>query len=119
MFPSGAPGFALFALRLVTIAWLHLDAMGRLAFSPHLTALVPLEVLSVALLMGVFTPYAACIAGAIKAIELIVGPAFPGALSGIAFAHFAILVVLGPGAYSLDARLFGRRVTVLTIARKE
>jgi len=45
------------------------------------------------------------------------GSAVPGFLGGLAFAHFIILLLLGPGAYSLDARLFGRRVTVLTSPR--
>lgn len=114
MFPTGAPGLALIVLRLVTIAWLHLDATARFAFSPHVPALILLEVLSVALLVGVLTPYVACASGAVKAVDLIVGGALPGFLGAIAFAHFLILLLLGPGAYSLDARLFGRRVTVLT-----
>jgi hypothetical protein len=113
MFPAGAPGSALFALRLVTIVWLHLDGTAQLALSPHLPALVPLEVLSLALLAGIFTPYAACVAGVTKAIDLIVSGAVPGLIGAIAFAHFMILLLLGPGAYSIDARLFGRRVTVL------
>jgi hypothetical protein len=114
MFPGGAPGVALLALRLVTLAWLHLDATGRLAFSPHLAVLIGLEILSVALLVGAFTPYVVAIAGVTKAIDVVVGGALPGVLGGIAFAHFVILLLLGPGAYSVDARLFGRRVTVLT-----
>jgi len=114
MFPAGAPGLALLALRLVTLAWLHLDATGQLAFAPHVLALVSLETLSLALLVGVFTPYVAAIAGVIKAIDFALGGSVPGVLGGIAFAHFLILLLLGPGAYSVDARLFGRRVTVLT-----
>jgi hypothetical protein len=114
MFPTGAPGLALLVLRLVTIAWVHLDAAARLALSPHLAALIPLEVLSLALLAGVFTPYVACLAGVVKVIDLSVSGAVPGFLGGIALAHLVILLLLGPGAYSVDARLFGRRVTVLT-----
>jgi len=60
MFPAGAPGLALIVLRLVTIAWLHLDATARFAFSPHVPALILLEVLSVALLVGFLTPYVTC-----------------------------------------------------------
>jgi hypothetical protein len=29
-----------------------------------------------------------------------------------------VLLLLGPGAYSLDARLFGRRVVVLSTERR-
>lgn len=114
MFPPGAPGLALLVHRLVTIAWLHLDPTAQLALSSHLPAMIALEALSLALLVGVFTPYAACAAGVIKAIDLLVGGASPGVLGAIAFAHFVVLLLLGPGAYSVDARLFGRRVTVLT-----
>jgi len=114
MFPAGAPGLALLALRLVTLAWLHLDAAGQLAFSPHWAAVIALEALSLTLLVGIFTPWMASIAGVTKALDLAVGGALPGVLGAIAFAHFVILLLLGPGAYSVDARLFGRRVTVLT-----
>lgn len=114
MFPSGAPGLALLTLRLVTIVWLHLDSTARLELSPHWLALILIEVCSLALLIGIFTPYAACVAGVTRVIDLVLNGAMPGVLGAIAFAHFAVLLLLGPGAYSIDARLFGRRVTVLT-----
>lgn len=114
MFPAGAPGLALLVLRFVSIAWLHLDATAQFAFSSHVLALIPLEAVSVALVFGVLTPYVACVAAVVKAIDLVVSGMFPGFLGGIALAHFVILLLLGPGAYSVDARLFGRRVTVLT-----
>jgi uncharacterized membrane protein YphA (DoxX/SURF4 family) len=114
MFPSGAPGLALLGLRLLTIVWLHLDGAARFALSPHWLALILVEVCSLALLIGVFTPFATGIAGVTRAIDLFVGGAFPSVLGAIAVAHFVILLILGPGAYSVDARLFGRRVTVLT-----
>jgi hypothetical protein len=114
MFPAGAPGLALLLLRFVSIAWVHLDGTARFAFSPNVLALIPLEVVSVALIFGALTPYVACVAGVVKAIDLLVSGTLPGFLGGIAFAHFVILLLLGPGAYSVDARLFGRRVTVLT-----
>lgn len=117
MFPTGAPGLALLALRLMTIAWLHLDGLARFALSPHLVSLLILEVLSLALLFGVFTPYVVCLAGVVKAIDFIVGGVFSGVLGAMALAHFVILLLLGPGAYSVDARRFGRRVTVLTSPR--
>ena len=114
MFPAGAPGLALFVLRLATIAWLHVDASGRLAPSSHLPVSIALVILSLALLVGVFTPYVASLAAVIKAIDLLVGGMVPGLLCAIAVIHFVVLLLLGPGAFSADALWFGRRVTVLT-----
>jgi hypothetical protein len=119
MFPAGAPGLALFVLRLATVAWLHVDASGRLAASAHLPVSIALAILSLALLVGGFTPYVASLAAVIKAIDMLVGGSVPGLLGAIAVLHFVVLLLLGPGAFSVDALSFGRRVTVLTGPREK
>jgi hypothetical protein len=110
MFPAGAPGFALCILRFGTAAMLLIIAF------PQGTLIVPtweLIVLcaSAALLgAGLFTPVACTISGVIELVSM-------GHLAGIEVVHqiFSILVtlslwILGPGEYSLDARIFGRRI---------
>jgi hypothetical protein len=50
----------------------------------------------------------------LAAVKALIAPS-PGSLICIfCILDAAALALLGPGAYSLDARLFGRRVTVVT-----
>jgi len=71
-------------------------------------------ILTAALLtVGFLTPFLSLIACGFAVMNLVI--AFH---AGTYFYAFAILdalalMLLGPGAYSIDARLFGRKVTVL------
>jgi uncharacterized membrane protein YphA (DoxX/SURF4 family) len=69
-------------------------------------------VLSFALLLGFLTPVAALLSAAIEVATLTVAGDVTVASLLIPLRAFA-LALLGPGAYSLDARLFGRRVLIL------
>jgi hypothetical protein len=63
-----------------------------------------------ALCLGFITPYASgicCLIELSAAIRVGSQSAFPVIIS---IAHTAALAMLGPGAYSLDALMFGRRV---------
>jgi uncharacterized membrane protein YphA (DoxX/SURF4 family) len=113
MFPAGAPGIALLLLRLSVAAMLFIDPVGRVSW-PALTWLAVMSlVAAIALVAGFLTPILALICGALKIYALI------GAAHGIApllvlalLLSFAV-AMLGPGAYSLDAKMFGRRVVLL------
>jgi putative oxidoreductase len=111
MFPDGWPGRGLFLLRLVAGILLIHDGTVALMGDPNRES-VALQVVAASagifLLAGLWTP----IAGALLAIiELWI------AVSGIDHLRGAILLatlgaaiaVLGPGAWSIDARLFGRK----------
>jgi hypothetical protein len=83
-----------------------------LAGGAGLTAIV----LAVALIAGLLTPVAAtlvAIAAAVSAARA--GETIMVTYDGLALAHGLVmidaisLVLLGPGAFSIDARLFGRR----------
>jgi uncharacterized membrane protein YphA (DoxX/SURF4 family) len=65
------------------------------------------------LLVGFLTPVAAAVAGG---LELMHGPA---AIPSMAFlvAVAAAVTLLGPGAFSLDARCFGLREIIIPSAR--
>jgi len=111
MFPDGWPGSGLFLLRLVAGLLLLHDGVGGLLATPH-QALVRLQVIAacagIFLLAGLWTP----IAGALVAMTEL-GTAFTGSdhlRSTILLATMGIaLAILGPGALSIDARLFGRK----------
>lgn len=101
-FPSGGPGAGLLLLRLAVAAHLLLTALhGDTALAWWRLTLLVLAIALVCL--GLLTPLAA---GACAVAQLTwLGGALP--LVGILCA--LALLLLGPGAYGLDARLFGRR----------
>jgi uncharacterized membrane protein YphA (DoxX/SURF4 family) len=119
-FPSGWAGIALLALRLLVGASAVLQtalliAAGRSARVAVATALA-MAIAGVALTIGFVTPIASallCMGGA--GIMLACLPPTPLFLFDSRMAAFefvvmsAVLVILGPGAISVDARLFGRR----------
>jgi putative oxidoreductase len=110
-YPDGAAGIALVLLRLAC-AWIAFLVIARLPFpqfSPGVSIVVS-AASALALALGVgtrivaFVPAAAAIATAFMASTEI-------ALTMIARACGCVaLGLLGPGAYSIDANVFGRRV---------
>lgn len=107
MFPRGAPGLALLLLRLFVGALLVADALTAVSVRNEVLVCV-LVVCAVALVVGFCTPIAAGLTALIGTIglsaHLIALHSFAPIVIGIA------LALLGPGAYSFDARLFGRRL---------
>ena len=123
-FPSRGPGIALLLLRAATGATLILHAGVLSQLQDLRIAVVAMGVLAffsgLALLAGFLTPIVS-----IVALLLMVGsgpawfPAFDGgAIAGslpsldVAVMAAAILL-LGPGAFSVDAHLFGRRKIII------
>jgi putative oxidoreductase len=111
MFPDGWPGTGLLFLRLVAgIVLIHHGLIGLLGVHPlePVTREVIVAAAGMLLLVGLWTP----MTGALVAIiELWIAfsrpddlwtPLLLGALG-------AGLAMLGPGAWSIDARLFGRK----------
>ena len=120
-FPTGYPGFALLLLRLVvgggasSQAWLLMIANHGAVNASVVVALLAF-VIGLALIIGLMTPIASALLAA-GALFLTVDSSVLGHLSlfesGMARLEFIVmsvaLIFLGPGALSLDARLYGRR----------
>jgi hypothetical protein len=114
MFPAGGPGIALLMLRVSIAAMLLIaDDPGAHILSVTWEFLV-LAALCILLCVGFLTP-AACILSA-----LLVGHQLPliadKQTMGVTFTLVITiaLALLGPGAFSIDARLFGRRIVPLS-----
>jgi putative oxidoreductase len=110
-FADGWPGAGLLLLRLVTGGGLIYGGIGS-GLSPFDTAQVVPPILAAVsgamLVAGLFTPFAGIVAAA---AEIWIASSHPGyrwlqiGLAGLTLS----LAMIGPGAWSIDARLFGRK----------
>lgn len=107
-FPFGLTGFALAAFR-ICVASQSLVRFWPAASHHGSWVLIAAIALAFGLLLGIATPFLAALIASARLLQVItleqnwnVDPAFD-----IAFA--LVLAALGPGAYSLDAKLYGRR----------
>lgn len=116
MFPAGKAGAGLLILRIVVA--LQLPAFSTCCTSPVMDWWMEMltEGLAVLLCIGILTPLLAllCVATALVCLlnhwvqmQLML-PMF-----SLAIANALALMLLGPGAYSLDAKFFGRRLIIL------
>ena len=107
-FPSGLPGAGLLLLRVA--------AASPLIYAGLLTALSPALVIedvvtagaAILLLIGFWTPLAGSLIAVVELGRALGNPADSWTLVQVGVSCAAI-AMLGPGAYSVDARLFGRR----------
>ena len=120
-FPTGYPGLALLLLRLAaggaasSQAWLLLSANHGAVNTSVVVALLAF-IAGLALIIGFMTPITSALLSA-GGLLLTLDSNVPGHLllfeSGMARLEFIVmsvaLIPLGPGALSLDARLYGRR----------
>lgn len=73
--------------------------------------------LGLCLCLGLLTPYCAALSALLELVLLITGSG-PGKFHcGMAALTATALIGLGPGAYSIDGRLFGRRVITIPAGR--
>jgi putative oxidoreductase len=109
-FPNGRPGAGLFLLRLAAGASLMIERIPMLWVIPQALGLevrVALVCVGVSLLCGLWTPVMGSIAAL---IELLIAFSPAGGATQILLAVLSIsLALLGPGAWSIDAHIFGRK----------
>jgi hypothetical protein len=118
-YPGRCSGVGLLLLRgtvgitVAIQAWLsvtstNLDLLGAIPA-------VGLIVCGIALTVGIFTPVCSALVGVGYALVLLtpfggsVLPQLDGATAAVGLATAAAVGLLGPGAFSIDARLLGRR----------
>jgi hypothetical protein len=114
MFPLGSAGIALVLLRLSAAGMLLTISFPQAEVTSSEWAFAGLALLAAFLVLGVFTPILCILCCSLEIAALI---SLRGALAlhlVFAIVDTAALGLLGPGGYSLDARMFGRRRVVLS-----
>ena len=115
-FPAGAPGFALLLLRLALAALLAARCWDRLqpgwgpaCCAPSLLweALLP-GLLAAALALGWWMPVACGLLVAMQSVDLWATGRGGVLLSWLPLVNGLALAAIGPGAFSMDARRYGR-----------
>ena len=109
MFPVGGAGLGLLILRLCAAAMLVNPILKSTVTLPFWAA-AALIVINISLCIGAFTPVG-CIASALAQIAMLFCN-IDRDLYELAFSLgvTTALFLLGPGAFSVDCRLFGRRL---------
>jgi putative oxidoreductase len=114
-FADGWPGLGLLLLRLLTAVALIHFGIANLR-EPPLLATVVLQIIGIGagilLLVGLWTPVAGTLAAIVKVWIALLryfshsGDPWIAILQAVLS---AVLAMVGPGAWSIDARLFGRK----------
>ncbi|HET6975309.1 MAG TPA: DoxX family protein [Pyrinomonadaceae bacterium] len=116
MFPQGGPGFGLLLLRLATAAMFAMNLSHRFQFSSltlYWAVVSFIIVASISLCIGFLTPALSVIACAAAVANLFWADQTINVVYILRILTSAALFFLGPGAYSIDAKLFGLQVTVV------
>lgn len=120
-FAGGLPGAGLLVLRLAAAVVLTASSLGAFGVGPMLVPVagrVLQLALAVLLLAGLWTPVAGPIVALLEFVRLVARDGDPWADLLLAALGLALALV-GPGAWSIDARLFGWRRIRLHDRRKK
>jgi hypothetical protein len=116
MFPTGLVGLALLILRVSVAITLLINAADCWASTLSSWMIVVFVLAALSLCLGLLTPYFSLLSSLLQTGVLLFagGNRFQFVTSIVGS---GIVSVLGPGAYSVDCRLFGRRLLELPTER--
>ena len=112
MFPAGRAGAALLILRLSASSAFVLSLFSNGSFRSLSCATVALSALALALMAGLYTPIACVLVLLIQVITFRSGSVYGVGDDILHIGLTVMLLMLGPGAYSVDAKRFGRRIVL-------
>ena len=109
MFPAGTPGIALLILRISIAAALFYETSTHANFGNPAPIYIALSALSLLLSLGFLTPIVSLVACVFELITLLIVPRSDSPFVMLSALNTVVTALIGPGAYSIDAKLFGRR----------
>ena len=110
MFPSGRAGVALLLLRVAAATTLIVDGMANWASVTSFWILIVFLLPAFSLIVGLLTPYGAMVCGLVQMVVLFKTGGCNGFHLAMSILTSGAVALLGPGAYSVDARMFGRQI---------
>ncbi|HXS02539.1 MAG TPA: hypothetical protein VN724_18345 [Pyrinomonadaceae bacterium] len=116
MFPQGGPGVGLLLLRIAAAGMFVLNLTHQLHLSTDTLRLFIISLLVIVclgLLLGLLTPFLTIVTCLVALLNLFFTEPGMNVVYILRILTSAALFFLGPGAYSIDARLFGLRVAVV------
>jgi hypothetical protein len=112
MFPAGAVGWGLLLLRVCAAGMLIRNCILDATVSIPVWEIVAVIVLSATFCLGVFIPVICSFSALIQIFVLLRAHQSNFLHFGFSFCVTIALLLLGPGAYSIDSCLFGRRLII-------
>src|SRR5215470_10437002 len=112
MFPAGAAGWGLLLLRLCAAGMLFRNCILDATVSIPIWEIAAVVILAGAFFLGAFTPISCCLSALLQIFVLLRAHQSNPLHFAFSFGVTAVLFLVGPGAFSLDSRLFGRRLIV-------
>src|ERR1700752_3052721 len=119
MFPAGGPGIGLVLLRASVAAGCFFDGPVLAADNFAQSDVVLRVVLDAALGLGLLTPLTVLLSCVLAIVDIAALGVMSTPVAWVTLVNAIALGLLGPGAYSLDARLFGRRVLVIPATERD
>jgi len=112
MFPAGAAGWGLLILRLCAAGMLVRNSIVDATVPVPTWQIAGVVILVIAFCLGAFTPIICCVSAVMQIFLVLQARESNPYHIGFTFCVTAALLFLGPGAFSLDSRIFGRRLIV-------
>jgi uncharacterized membrane protein YphA (DoxX/SURF4 family) len=118
IFPAGSPGVALIVLRSIVAVRVFAEARTHSTTDCAIPLDILASVVGLSLFLGFLTPYCAAIC-CVAEFMLVAMSWTPDEFSlWMSALTSGSVAVLGPGAYSVDAKIFGRRLIEVPSGKK-
>jgi hypothetical protein len=118
-FPDGQPGAALLLLRLSLAGTLVFHGAAYWQGPPAFWVTLIFGGVALFMAIGLYTPFTAIFGAAAGTVALFLCKGCDLVAGGFVLLVMVALGMLGAGAYSLDARMYGRREVVVPAKRDE
>lgn len=112
MFPGGAAGYGLLILRLCAAGMLVWHSLPSEATASAFCMIAGAIVIALLLSIGLFTPVCCGLSCLVQIVLAVHHPIRDAAGPAFALLITLALFLLGPGGFSVDSRLFGRRLVI-------